>query len=126
MKHLGTSAPLRVFVVENHEDSLKYLCLYLERLGCDVRSAQTMGDALSGLAEVECDVLLSDIGLPDGDGWELLERAQLPARVYAVAMSGLGRASDRARSQAAGYREHLIKPFAPDELKRILTAAAAG
>ena len=115
---------LRIFVVENHADSLKYLVLYLESMGHAVHSATTMTEALTKLPAAGCDVLISDIGLPDGDGWELLRTVQLPSPIYAIAMSGFGMNADRARSKAAGYRHHLLKPFVPTELDEVLEAAA--
>jgi two-component system CheB/CheR fusion protein len=117
--------PLRIFVVENHEDTLVALTHYLISSGYAVCSAQTMEDALNILPTVQFDVLISDIGLPDGDGWELLRRARLKPRVYTIAMSGFGQKSDRAKSEAAGYRKHLIKPFEPDDLDTALAQAVA-
>ena len=118
-----TVGPLRIFVVENHPDSLKYLGLYLEAMGHSVLSATTMTEALAQLPTAECDVLISDIGLPDGDGWQLMEQAHLPASVYAIAMSGFGMNADRLKSKAAGFRRHLLKPFVPTELDAALEEA---
>jgi two-component system CheB/CheR fusion protein len=115
--------PLRIFVVENHEDTLVALTQYLTEMGHAVLSAPTMKAALAALPSARCDVLISDIGLPDGDGWELLRRAGLEPRVYTIAMSGFGHNADRSRSQAAGYRKHLLKPFEPDALDIMLAEA---
>jgi CheY-like chemotaxis protein len=119
------SPPLRIFVVENHADTLKYLKLYLEQLHHVVESARTMSDALAVLAIEKFDVLISDIGLPDGDGWELLRRAGPSRPGYAIAMSGFGMNADRTKSMKAGYRSHLMKPFLPDDLMENLEEAAA-
>lgn len=116
--------PLRIFVVENHADTLKWLTLYLEQLGHSVLSARTVDEALTSLPAANCNVLISDIGLPDGDGWELLRRAELPPAVYAIAMSGFGMNADRAKSKATGFRHHMLKPFDPDELDALLEEAA--
>ena len=116
--------PLSIFIVENHADTLKYLRMYLEQLGHRVSSAQTMQDALKALRKSDCEVLISDIGLPDGDGWTLLRQAEFSRPVYAIAMSGFGLNSDRARSVAAGYRHHILKPFVPDDLDVMLEEAA--
>lgn len=115
---------MRIFIVENHPDTLKYLRMYLETLGHAVASARTMTEALQALPEANADVLISDIGLPDGNGWDLLRDAHLPRPLYAIAMSGLGMNADRVRSQAAGYRHHLLKPFSPDALDGLLDEAA--
>jgi len=122
---LGAAKPLRIFIVENHEDTRFLLGLLLEQLGHIVFSATTLGDALDRLPDAECDVLISDIGLPDGNGWELLTRLGAAAPRYAIAMSGFGMASDRQRSLAAGYRHHLLKPVEPNKLERLLDEAAA-
>ena len=70
------------------------------------------------------DVVLLDLGLPDGDGWELLQQANLPDDVYTIAMSGFGMNADRLRSKSVGYRHHMLKPFNPDELDSLLEEAA--
>lgn len=119
------SRPLQIFIVENHEDTLKYLRMYLETLGHTVASATSMADALKKIPGQKIDLLLSDIGLPDGSGWELLEQLPSAPGLFAVAMSGFGMNADRSRSRAVGYRHHLIKPFMPDELDSILTEASA-
>ena len=116
--------PLSIFVVENHADTLKYLCMYLEQLGHHVSVARSMAEALAALPGSDCDVLISDIGLPDGDGWQLLRQVALPNPPYAIAMSGYGMNADRLRSKEAGYRHHILKPFEPDELEAMLEEAA--
>jgi two-component system CheB/CheR fusion protein len=114
-----------VFVVENHADTMRALGGYLEELGHQVTYAKSQAEALDRLREWPCDVLISDIGLPDGDGWQLLERADLPPSVYCVAMSGYGAAADRQRSRAVGYSRHLLKPFDPTEIDAILEESAS-
>ncbi|HKO68138.1 MAG TPA: response regulator [Burkholderiaceae bacterium] len=116
---------LRVFVVENHADTREFLTFMLEELGHQVVVAETMTRALREVPVANCDVLISDIGLPDGDGWELLARLHLPRPIFAIAMSGFGMASDRNRSKAAGYRHHLVKPMGLEHLESILKEAAA-
>jgi CheY-like chemotaxis protein len=122
---IPSRSSLRIFVVENHADTLKYLRLYLEQLNHVVESTRTMGEALAVLAREKFDVLISDIGLPDGDGWELLRRAGDSRPAYAIAMSGFGMNADRMKSMEAGFRKHLLKPFMPDDLDDILEEAAA-
>jgi two-component system CheB/CheR fusion protein len=111
---------VNILVVENHEDTLHYLRIFLRSLGYQVRSAGTMTQALADLAGHPCDILVSDIGLPDGDGWQLLEQAALPPSVYTIAMSGFGMGSDQSRSKAVGYHHHLVKPFTPEQLQALI------
>jgi CheY-like chemotaxis protein len=119
-----SSLPLRIFLVENHKDTLLWLTRYLEVMGHAVLSARTRAEALERLPGAGCDVLISDIGLPDGDGWELLKTVPLSHPIYAIAMSGFGMSADRAKSKAAGYRHHILKPFDPSALDTILEEAA--
>ena len=121
----GAATGLRVFVVENHADTREFLTFMLEELGHKVIVADTMSRALRDMPAANCDVLISDIGLPDGDGWQLLARLDLPKPVYAIAMSGFGMTSDRLRSKAVGYRHHLVKPMGLEQLEGILKDAAA-
>jgi two-component system CheB/CheR fusion protein len=120
---VSSPLPLRVFLVENHIDTLLYLRRYLEQLGHVVDVAPDMTTALERLPRLDVDLLISDIGLPDGDGWELMKRLGPEPRFLAVAMSGCGANADKSRSRAAGYRHHLLKPFLPDELDSILAEA---
>ena len=115
---------MRIFVVENHEDTRFLLCLLLEQLGHAVSSAATLADALAALPTAHCDVLISDIGLPDGNGWDLMTRLGADRPPYAIAMSGFGMSSDRQRSLNVGYRHHLLKPVEPNQLERLLDEAA--
>ncbi len=115
---------MRIFVVENHDDTRFLLALLLEQLGHTVLTATTLAEALEAIPHARADLLISDIGLPDGDGWELLTRLGSARPPYAIAMSGFGQLSDRQRSLAAGYRHHLLKPVEPNRLETLLDEAA--
>jgi CheY-like chemotaxis protein len=115
--------PLRILAVENHPDTRRGLEMFLEVLGYDSRFAADMRSAIA-LAEAErFDVLLSDISLPDGNGWDLLrileERGLRPA--YAIATSGFGSPADLAKSREAGYQLHMVKPSPPKALADVLS-----
>jgi DNA-binding response OmpR family regulator len=114
---------LRVFLVENHEDTVRYMQLYLEQLSHQVCIAADMATALREVPNANCDVLISDIGLPDGDGWQLMERLGESRPKFAIAMSGYGTGNDQRRSREAGYNHHLVKPFTPDALLALLREA---
>ena len=120
----GSLRPLRIFVVENHEDTRFLLGLLLEQLGHTVFATATKAEALASMADAHCDVLISDIGLPDGNGWELMAQLGPGAPPYAIAMSGFGQLSDRQRSLGVGYRHHLLKPVEPNQLEDLLDEAA--
>jgi DNA-binding response OmpR family regulator len=117
--------PMRILLVENHADTLRWLTIYLEDAGHTVVAARNLAEARTLLPACDCEVLISDIGLPDGTGWELLEEARLARPVFAIAMSGFGMNADNARSHAAGYRHHLLKPFRIAELDKVMNEAAA-
>ena len=106
-------------------DGTRFLLqLLLEQLGHTVVSATTLAEALEAVPGARADVLISDIGLPDGNGWELLTRLGDARPPYAIAMSGFGQLSDRQRSLVAGYRHHLLKPVEPNRLETLLDEAA--
>ena len=121
----GSRAKLRIFIVENHDDTRFLLGLLLEQLGHSVQAVATVSDALDDAGSGDFDVLISDIGLPDGNGWDLLTSLGDRAPPYAIAMSGFGMASDRQKSLAAGYRHHLLKPVEPNQLEKLLDEAAS-
>ena len=117
---------LRVLVVENHSDTREGIQLFLKALGYHAAPTASMQEALSLASHGTFDVLISDLTLPDGNGWDLIgtlrERGQEPR--HSVAMSGLSGASDQARSRAAGYKAHLVKPFSPQQLEKVLHEVA--
>lgn len=124
---MSAAHPLRIFLVENHTDTLKWLTLYLRQLGHTVVTARSMEEALATMPTAGCEVLISDIGLPDGDGWQLLHKVRETTQTtprYAIAMSGYGMNADRSKSKAAGYSQHILKPFKAAELQSMLDDAA--
>ena len=120
----SNSRRLRILVVENHEDTLTYLTEYIQRQGHQVRGVRDMTSAIQAFSDSKFDVLISDIGLPDGDGWELFRK--IDPKPFGIAMSGFGACADHQKSREAGYRHHLTKPFLPDDLDPLLEQAALG
>jgi CheY-like chemotaxis protein len=119
--------PLRVLIVENDRDTRTFFKLYLEHLGHRADAVNGVSDALAALTQSRYDVLFVDIGLTDGSGWDLMnivKERELPCPRYSVAMTGYGLPEDRARSEAAGYRHHLLKPFEPSKIKALLQEAS--
>jgi CheY-like chemotaxis protein len=107
----------RILVVDDHEDTLRSMTLLLRRLGYEVLPAVNMCDALRVAEEEPFDILLSDIGLPDGSGLELLQRIRQMREVPALALSGFGMDEDIERSRDAGFSDHLTKPVSIDRLR---------
>jgi DNA-binding response OmpR family regulator len=114
------NTPLRILIIENHEVTAKFISLFLERSGHEVTVILDGETALSRDDLANLDVILSDIGLPDVNGWDLMRQLRPRTRAYAVAMSGFGDESDVQRSFAAGYQYHLVKPFVPAALEEVL------
>ena len=115
---------LRVFVVEDDEFSLSWLLLYLEAKRHVATYAKTRAEALALFGKDDYDLLISDLNLPDGDGWELLPKLRAIRPIYAVMISGHGTEAHRARSKAAGFRHHLLKGGPLSELDAVLAEAA--
>lgn len=115
---------LKIFLVEDNEDTRVVLAQLLRFEGYEVQTAGTMQAALRDFPLFGGAVLLSDLGLPDGDGWELLRALRRSGRTpYAIAMSGFGTLADVAASTDAGYRHHLVKPIELDRLEQLLEEA---
>ena len=118
------SSPLRIFVIEDHPDTLEALQIYLGQLGHIVFSARSKAEALREIPRANCHVLISDIDLPDGNGWDLIQEVGKLRPDYAIAISGKGMKADREKSAESGFRHHLVKPISPGELDTLLEEAA--
>ncbi|MFN2476376.1 MAG: response regulator [Chthoniobacterales bacterium] len=107
----------RIFLVEDHADTARAISLYLRGLGHVVCVANNVQSARECARSADFDILLSDLGLPDGNGWDLLRELRPRTTFKAIAMSGYNTAEDVARSKAAGFVEHLAKPLVPEDLE---------
>ena len=116
---------IRVIVVEDHADSAEGLNRFLSGVGYKVFVATDMSSALSLASAVEFDVLLSDLALPDGSGWELMKRLSAERRIRGIAFSGHNSPEDLQRSAEAGFLEHIPKPLSPEKLCAAIDRAAA-
>jgi signal transduction histidine kinase/response regulator RpfG family c-di-GMP phosphodiesterase len=117
---------LRILLTEDHEDTNRSLTRLLRRRGYLVKSAHDVRTAVELAQEGEFDVLISDMGLPDGSGLDLMEKLSAArAPFFGIALSGFGMESDIRKSRAAGFHHHLIKPVDLNKLDAILQQAAA-
>jgi PAS domain S-box-containing protein len=116
----------RVMVIDDEIDDRDLVAMVLAMAGADVRVAGSVDEAMAQLADFHPDVLVTDIGMPGQDGYELIRRVRASgaewAGLRAIALTAYGRPDDRARALAAGFNLHLAKPVAPADL----VAATAG
>jgi PAS domain S-box-containing protein len=118
---------VHVLLVEDDEDSRKLLGAMLKRYGARVTSTKSAAEAISVFATDVPDVLVSDIGMPDEDGYEFIRKLRaLPpekgGRTPAIALTGYASRKDRERALAAGYDKHMAKPI---EQADMISAIAA-
>ncbi|MBV8859514.1 MAG: PAS domain-containing protein [Acidobacteria bacterium] len=120
---------VKVLVVDDEPDARRLLTEVLARRGAQVRTAESAGEALETLQAWRPHVLLSDIGMPDGDGYELIRRVrELPfergGRTPAAALTAYAGPADRARALASGFQLHVAKPVEPAELAAVVAGLA--
>ena len=101
---------LHILVVEDHEDTCHVLGRALRRKGFEVALAENSDAARRQFAHHFPDLIICDLGLPDGTGWDLLRSLREIRSVPAIAISGYGMESDLSRSRDAGFSAHLVKP----------------
>lgn len=109
----------RLLVVEDHADTARMLRVILNRAGYLVSTAGGVAEALALAGRETFDVLISDLGLQDGSGCELMARLQKVQPLPGIAMSGHGTEEDSIRTREAGFAEHLVKPV---EMPQLLEA----
>jgi len=110
----------RLLVVEDHEETLTVLARLLQRRGHHVISARSMREGLAAAAKENFDAVVSDLGLPDGTGFELMEKLRAAHGLRGIALSGYGMDEDLRRSREAGFGAHLTKPVDFGQLERAL------
>jgi PAS domain S-box-containing protein len=119
---------LRALVVDDHEDSRRFIKTVLADSGAEVWVADSVDAALDVLASTYVDVLVSDIGMPRADGYDLITRVremerEHGGRIPAVALTAYAGEDNRDRALAAGFTAHVTKPVSPARLVRIIAQA---
>ena len=111
---------IRILLVEDEPDARELIALTLRRSGADVEAVDSAASALRRMQSFAPDVLLSDIGLPEESGYDLIRTVRaLPTdlnKVPAIALTAFAAESDRQMSMSAGFHAHLAKPVEPDRL----------
>jgi signal transduction histidine kinase/CheY-like chemotaxis protein len=106
----------RVLVVDDHVDTCTGMQMMMERRGYRVTIAHTADEAVEKAERKEFDLVISDIGLPDRSGYELMHELSTTKGLRGIALSGFGMENDVSRARAAGFSEHLTKPINFDRL----------
>jgi signal transduction histidine kinase/CheY-like chemotaxis protein len=118
-------AGIDVLVVDDDEDARLLMQMTLSRYGAAVTTVASAHEALQVIDRAVPDVVLSDIGMPHEDGYDLLRRlrarpAERGGTIPAVAVTAYASTTDRSSTQAAGYQAHVAKPFEPGDVARLV------
>jgi signal transduction histidine kinase/ActR/RegA family two-component response regulator len=120
----------RILIVEDHDDTARLLARLLTKSGHQVKTAGRVAEGLEILAAEEFDLLLSDVGLPDRPGYDLMQEAADRYHLPGIAMTGYAMEEDVRKCREAGFSEHLVKPVNIQQLQqviqRILAQRASG
>jgi PAS domain S-box-containing protein len=117
----ANDAAIRVLLVEDHIDTQRMLARLLKASGYDVATAGSVADALQKAAAERFDVLISDIGLPDATGYELMRQIRQRYEIPGIALSGYGMEDDVRRGREAGFTDHIVKPISLAQLSAVIT-----
>jgi PAS domain S-box-containing protein len=118
--------PLRLLLVEDNQSTLQVLTRLLSRSGHYVVSAATVADALASAEREPFDGVISDLGLPDGTGHELMKELSDRYQLRGIALTGYGMEEDMQRSVEAGFIMHIIKPVDVNQLRHALSLFRTG
>jgi CheY-like chemotaxis protein len=121
---------IRVLVVDDEKDARDVIVAILEQRGARTFEAASVEEALARLEEHRPDVLVSDIGLPEEDGYSLMRRIRALPRergggIPAAALTAYARTEDRMQALLAGFQIHVPKPVQPAELIAVVASLAA-
>jgi CheY-like chemotaxis protein len=116
---------LRILVIEDHGDTREALSNLLSHFGHEISVADDAERARKFIRSKEFDVVLADIALPDGSGYDLIAEAKRKQPLKAVALTGFGGPDDIERGKEAGFDFHLTKPVDFHELRAVLGQIAA-
>jgi signal transduction histidine kinase/ActR/RegA family two-component response regulator len=118
---------LRILVVDDEPDTRRLLCTLLEQCGSEVVTAGSAHEGLAAFARSKTDVIISDIGMPEEDGYEFIAKLRAAeaghgTRIPAIALTAYARVEDRVRALNAGFQVHVPKPIEPVELLAVVAS----
>jgi signal transduction histidine kinase/CheY-like chemotaxis protein len=117
---LRTPTLRRVLVVDDHRDTCTGMKMMLERRGYEITVAHSAEQAVEKAHERDFDLLISDIGLPDRSGYDLMRELRESKSLPGIALSGFGSEHDVSKARAAGFAEHLTKPINFEQLEEAI------
>jgi PAS domain S-box-containing protein len=121
---LHPSAALTILLIEDHVDTAEVMAQLIRGLGHDVTVVGRVADALAATQKATFDLIVSDIGLPDGTGLDFIEAFRARSDAPAIALTGFGTDDDIQRCLGAGFTSHLTKPVNFAQLEQAFEAAA--
>jgi signal transduction histidine kinase/CheY-like chemotaxis protein len=110
-KEVAVPRHRRVLVVDDHQDTCTGMKMMLERRGYEITVAHSAEQAVEKVRTQDFDLLISDIGLPDRSGYELMREVRNSKGLPGIALSGFGSEHDVKKARAAGFSKHLTKPI---------------
>jgi CheY-like chemotaxis protein len=117
---------IKILAVDDDADARELLTAILERCGAQVVTCDSAANALACLKEFKPDIVVSDIGMPEEDGYDLMNKIRASEsgkqRVPAVALTAFARVEDRLKALAAGFNMHVPKPVEPAELTMVIAS----
>lgn len=117
--------PLNILLVEDHEDTRASIQRLLEAAAHRVTAAGSAEDALKLADTMAFDLVISDLGLPDRSGNELMRQLRARTEVPGIALSGYGMENDIEESRKSGFKYHVTKPVSFERLKSVVAEVAA-
>ena len=118
----GDGGPLRILLVEDNQDTTLAMVTLLGMSGHSVDAAATVADARSMASNGRYDLLISDLGLPDGDGMDVVRAFAQHQSAPSIAMTGYGMDEDIRRCRDAGFTAHVTKPVGFDRLNELIVS----
>jgi len=116
----------KLLLVEDHSDTARALARLLQRSGYQVRRAHSVESALKVACDETFDVMISDIGLPDATGYELMKQIAERHGIKGIALSGYGMEEDLRKSREAGFTDHVVKPVDLQQLEAVIERVTGG
>ncbi|HEX9927175.1 MAG TPA: ATP-binding protein [Pyrinomonadaceae bacterium] len=118
---------IKILAVDDEPDARFLLTAILEKCGAEIKTCESATQAIDLLEEFQPDILISDIGMPEEDGYALIKRVRdaergTPKRIPAVALTAFARVEDRLKALSAGFNMHVPKPVEPAELAMVIAS----